>query len=88
MRIRIPDPGSGIFLALDPRWEKFESGIRVKHPGSAKLVKGRFKQEKLCFHLYATKRDILLKRQFGARRSVFYSQRNGKELSEHYAGTV
>jgi hypothetical protein len=25
-------------LTLDPGWEKFESGIRVKHPGSAKLV--------------------------------------------------
>jgi hypothetical protein len=23
-----PDPGSGIFLALDPGWKKFGSGIR------------------------------------------------------------
>ncbi len=32
-----PDPGSGIFLALDPgyRIEKFGTGIRDKHPGSA-----------------------------------------------------
>jgi hypothetical protein len=32
-----PDPGSGIFLTLDPGsgMEKFGSGIRDKHPGSA-----------------------------------------------------
>jgi hypothetical protein len=29
------DPLSGIFLTLDPGWEKFGSGIRDKHPGSA-----------------------------------------------------
>jgi hypothetical protein len=36
-----PDPGSGIFFTLDPRsgMEKFGSGIRDKHPGSATLHK-------------------------------------------------
>jgi hypothetical protein len=35
-----PDPGSEIFLILDPgsRMQKFESGIRDKHPGSATLI--------------------------------------------------
>jgi len=35
-----PDPGSGAFLTLDPgsRMEKFVSGIRDKHPGSATLI--------------------------------------------------
>jgi hypothetical protein len=33
-----PDPGSGIFLTLDPGWKKFGSGIRDKHPGSATLL--------------------------------------------------
>jgi hypothetical protein len=32
-----PDPGSGIFLSLDP--SKFGSGIRNKHPESATLIK-------------------------------------------------
>jgi hypothetical protein len=32
------DPGFGIFLTLDPGWEKFVSGIRHKHPGSATLI--------------------------------------------------
>jgi hypothetical protein len=34
------DPGSGIFLTLDlgSGMEKFGSGIRNKHPGSATLV--------------------------------------------------
>ncbi len=33
------DPGSGIYLTLDPEsgMEKFGSGIRDKHPGSATL---------------------------------------------------
>ncbi len=35
-----PDPGSGIFLTLDPRsgMEKLGSGIQDKHPGFAALV--------------------------------------------------
>ncbi len=32
-----PDPGSGIFLTLCSRMEKFGSRIRDKHPGSATL---------------------------------------------------
>jgi hypothetical protein len=34
-----PDPGSGIFLALDPGcgMAKFAYGFRYKHPGSLKL---------------------------------------------------
>jgi hypothetical protein len=27
-----PDPGSGIFLTLDPGWEKFGSGIKILDP--------------------------------------------------------
>ncbi len=33
-----PDPGSEIFLTLDPGGTKFGSRIRDKHPGSATLV--------------------------------------------------
>jgi hypothetical protein len=35
-----PDPGCGIFLALDPgsKMEKFGSEIRDKHPGTAILA--------------------------------------------------
>jgi hypothetical protein len=46
-----PDPGSGVFLPLESdlgwekiwiwagsRMEKFRSGLREKHPGSAALV--------------------------------------------------
>jgi hypothetical protein len=33
-----PDPGSGIFLTLDPGWKKFGSGIRDKRSGSTTLV--------------------------------------------------
>ncbi len=34
------DPGSGMekIRILDPRWKKFGSGIRDKHPGSATLI--------------------------------------------------
>jgi hypothetical protein len=35
LRIRIRDPG--IFLILDPGWQKFGSGVRDEHPGSATL---------------------------------------------------
>jgi hypothetical protein len=43
MRIRIWDPGSGIFLTRDLGWKKFEYGmekIRIwdKHPGSPTLI--------------------------------------------------
>ncbi len=36
------DPGSGIFLTLNPGWENFGSVIRDKHPapGSATLLPG------------------------------------------------
>jgi hypothetical protein len=27
-----PDPGSGIFLTLNPGWEKFGSGINIPDP--------------------------------------------------------
>jgi hypothetical protein len=27
-----PDPGSGIFLTLDPGWKKFGSGINIPDP--------------------------------------------------------
>jgi hypothetical protein len=33
-----PDPGSEIFLTLDPGWKKFGSVIPDKHPGSLSLV--------------------------------------------------
>ncbi len=41
MRIQIRGTGSKIFLALYPGsgMEKFGSGIRIKHPGSATLEK-------------------------------------------------
>ncbi len=34
-------PNPGIFLTLDPGWEKFGSWTRDKHPGSATLIKVR-----------------------------------------------
>ncbi len=37
-----PDPGSRIYLSLDPGLKKFGSGIQDKHPGSATLVSNVF----------------------------------------------
>ncbi len=49
-----PDPGSGIFLTLDPGsgTEIIESGILDKHPGSATLVK-------TIENIYVVKRILL-----------------------------
>jgi hypothetical protein len=56
MWIRIRDPGSGIFLTLNPGsgMEIFGCGIRDKHPGSATMLAGYgfalfIRIEKVCF---------------------------------------
>jgi hypothetical protein len=50
------EPDTGIFLTLNPRWKKFGSGIRDKHPGSTTLDREHFSflenLHRVCYFLH------------------------------------
>jgi hypothetical protein len=80
MWIRIGgNPGSGIFLTLDPRsgTEIIDSGIRDKHPGSATLV--TYKR-----NIYLVKRILLFLRN----NKIFLHSHPKRGYREHSTAKV